>query len=117
MKRSDDPRHLRRKAVVKNLYAHQFNPFTPLLTISRRVINHSSDIDTIISQCAPEWPLNQINRVDLAVLRLAVYELKFNPKTPPKVVIDEAIELGKTYGSESSGSFINGVLGSVLKLL
>jgi len=66
---------------------------------------------------APEWPLEQINKIDLAILRLAIWELTIKQKEPPKVIIDEAIELGKTYGSEKSSSFINGVLGTVFKNL
>ena len=117
MKRSDDPRHLQRKVIVKNLYATELNRSTiPSLTTSK-ILPHLTEIDQLIVKCAPEWPLSQINRVDLAILRLGLYELKFKPTTPPKVVIDEAVELAKTYGSESSASFVNGVLGSVLKLL
>ena len=117
MKRADDPRHLKRQTLVKNLYAYQANPSTKLLSTNQTVIIHLDEIDPLIKNCAPEWPLSQINRVDLAILRLAVYELKYTPKNPPKVVIDEAVELAKTYGSESSPSFVNGVLGSVVKTL
>lgn len=72
-------------------------------------------IDRIITKSAPQWPIAQINRIDLAILRLAVWELKIVKKEPPKVIIDEAIELGKTYGSEKSPGFINGALGAILK--
>ncbi len=73
-------------------------------------------IDEQIQACAPDWPLAQINRVDLAILRLALYELKTND-TPYKVVIDEAVELAKEYGSDSSAKFINGVLGCAITKL
>jgi len=74
------------------------------------------DIDAIVALHAPKWPVDKINRVDLSILRLAIFELLFSQQlTPPKVIIDEAIEIGKEYGNESSGSFINAVLGSILK--
>jgi len=117
MKRSDDPRHLKRQAIVKNLYAKVINPSTIALPATTKILPHLSAIDQLIVKCAPEWPLSQINRVDLSILRLAIYELKFTPPTPPKVVIDEAVELAKTYGSEASPGFINGALGAVLKII
>jgi transcription antitermination protein NusB len=117
MKRSDDPRHLKRQAIVKNLYAKVVNPSTPPLPTTVKILPHLKAIDQLIIKCAPEWPLSQINRVDLSILRLAIYELKFTSQTPPKVVIDEAVELAKTYGSEASPGFINGALGSVLKTI
>lgn len=81
------------------------------------VAKHCSQIDKIIEKAAPEWPLDQITIVDRNVLRLGLYELLFGNKeeVPPKVAINEAIELGKTFGGESSGKFINGVLGTVYK--
>ena len=74
-------------------------------------------IDKIIEKAAPEWPINQITSVDRAVLRLGLYELLFGNReeVPPKVAIDEAIELAKTFGGDSSGKFINGVLGTVYR--
>lgn len=60
------------------------------------------------------WPVEKLNRIDLAILRLAIYELG-NEKIPPKVVIDEAVELAKEFGSENSSSFVNGVLGTIYK--
>ena len=71
-------------------------------------------INTEITEAAPEWPLHQINRVDLAILRLAIFELIIEGDTPFKVVVDEAVELAKKFGSESSPGFINGVLGKVI---
>jgi len=117
MKRSDDPRHLRRQVIVKNLYAQELNPSTTPLPTTAKILPHLKAIDQLIITCAPEWPLSQINRVDLSILRLAVYELKFKTSIPPKVVIDEAVELAKTYGSESSPGFVNGALGAVLKII
>ena len=67
-----------------------------------------------IAEAAPQWPTEKLNKIDLAILRLATHELQ-DTKTPPKVVIDEAVELAKEFGSESSPSFVNGVLGTILK--
>lgn len=72
------------------------------------------DLDTRISISAPQWPIDKLNRIDLSILRLATYEL-INTDTPPKVIIDEAVELAKEFGGESSPSFVNGVLGDILK--
>ena len=72
-------------------------------------------IDEIIVKHAPEWPIDQIPPVDRNVLRLGVYELLFLKQVPPKVAINEAVELGKTFGGESSGKFVNGVLGTLFK--
>jgi len=81
------------------------------------VISKLSDIDKIIEKAAPEWPIEQITIVDRNVLRIGLYELLYGNKeeVPPKVAINEAIELAKTFGGESSGKFINGVLGTVFK--
>ena len=73
------------------------------------------EIDALITKYAPEWPLDQITIVDRNVLRIGVYELKFDDDIPPKVAINEAIELAKTFGGESSGKFVNGVLGAIYK--
>lgn len=70
-------------------------------------------IDGQIAKAAPEWPLAKIARIDLAILRLAVWELQFDKKNPAKVIIDEAVELAKSYGNEHSAKFINGVLGTI----
>jgi len=72
-------------------------------------------IDTEIQKAAPEWPIDKIAKIDLAILRLGVYELAIEKKEPPKVIIDEAVELAKEFGNEKSPKFINGALGTVLK--
>ena len=81
------------------------------------VAKHIKDLDKIIEKAAPEWPILQIPIVDRNVLRIGLYELLYSDKkeVPPKVAINEAIELAKTFGGESSGKFINGVLGTVFK--
>ncbi len=114
MKTSTDPRHLKRREAVKFLFAQTFTvqPSPPELV--QKILKKEIKIDKLIAQAAPQWPVDKLNKIDLAILRLAVYELE-NEDTPPKVVIDEAVELAKEFGSESSSSFINGVLGTIYK--
>ncbi len=80
-------------------------------------VAHLAKIDKIIGAAAPEWPIEQITSADRAVLRLGLYELLFGnqDEVPPKVAINEAIELAKSFGGESSGRFVNGVLGTVYR--
>jgi N utilization substance protein B len=75
---------------------------------------HQERLDTLIGRYAPEWPVDQIAIIDRNVLRIAIYELLFRDDTPTKVAINEAVELAKEFGSESSGRFVNGVLGSLV---
>jgi len=88
-----------------------------VLNLVEGVISKLDNIDTIISKAAPQWPIDQIAMVDRAVLRLGIYELLFGnyDEVPPKVAINEAIELAKTFGGESSGKFVNGVLGTIYR--
>ena len=79
------------------------------------VLDHVADIDKLIEETAPEWPLDQITMVDRNVLRLGIYELAYADDIPPKVAINEAIELAKTFGGKSSGKFVNGVLGTIYR--
>jgi N utilization substance protein B len=74
-------------------------------------------IDDVIAPVAPEWPIEQIARMDRTVLRIGVYELMFEDGVPPKVAINEAVELAKAFGGENSSKFVNGVLGTVLRQL
>ncbi len=77
-----------------------------------KVLENKKDIDNMIQNFAPAWPLEQIAIVDRNILRLAIYEILFNV-VPAKIAINEAVELAKTFGSDSSAKFVNGVLGSV----
>ena len=79
------------------------------------VMKRLSEIDKYITKYATEWPLEQITIVDRNILRIGVYELIFNDEIPAKVAINEAIEIAKTFGSDSSGKFVNGVLGAIYK--
>lgn len=117
MKTKADPRHQHRIATMKGLFAQSFGgqPASPTKEISL-ILQDSQTIDHLIKTCAPEWPIDQINKIDLAILRLSIYEL-LQASVPYKVVIDEAVELAKEYGSENSAKFVNGVLGSAVQQL
>lgn len=84
-----------------------------------RIVNGVSqriaELDAALQPIAPEWPIDQIARIDRIVLRMGLYELTYEPATPPKVVINEAVELAKAFGSDNSSKFINGVLGTALR--
>lgn len=81
------------------------------------VIGSASKLDDTIQPIAPEWPIDQIARVDRTILRMAVYELTESADVPPKVVINEAVELAKAFGSDNSSKFVNGVLGTAYRTL
>lgn len=131
-------RHLARTIAMQTLYEWDFNgrqrtdlvallkenqqQFAPDFSddgfseaLIRGVMDHSDDIDAVIVKYAPEWPLDQITIVDRNILRLGVFELKYSQDVPPKVAINEAIEVAKGFGGESSGKFVNGVLGAVYR--
>lgn len=130
-------RHLSRTVAMQSLFEWDFNgqqkslqditvlniqQFAPgmedqefVLSLVRGVEESLPAIDAIIVETAPEWPLEQISSIDRSVLRLGVYELQFLKEVPPKVAINEAVELAKTFGGESSGKFVNGVLGTLYK--
>jgi len=79
----------------------------------RGVLEHKSKLDTLIKRFAPAFPPEQMSIIDRNILRLAIFEILFNDKTPVKVAINEAVELAKHFGSDSSPRLINGVLGSI----
>ncbi len=79
----------------------------------RGVVDHLQEIDETVDQCSRNWALDRMPRVDLSLLRMAVYELKYQPDVPASVVMNEAIEIGKRYGSKDSPAFINGILDKV----
>lgn len=82
------------------------------------VLEHQDDLDNQIRPLAPEWPLEQIARIDRNILRLGLYELLYRgQQVPPKVAINEAVELAKAFGSDNSSKFINGVLGTAFRTL
>jgi len=116
MKTASDPRHQRRIELMKLLFSQSFAAQDNLSDRARQILKKSNKIDKEIEVAAPTWPIDKLNKIDLAILRLAIYELE-EGETPPKVVIDEAVELAKEYGSENSPSFVNGVLGTIFKNL
>lgn len=79
------------------------------------VQKNQSEIDGIIGPAAPEWPVEQIAKIDKIILRIGVYELLIKREVPPKVVINEAVELAKAFGGENSSKFVNGVLGTIYR--
>jgi len=87
--------------------------------LAKGIAEHIKEIDKVISKSAPEWPINQISIVDRNILRLGLYELMFGNKdeVPPKVAINEAIEIAKNYGGTNSPKFVNGVLGTVYRTM
>ena len=117
MKQKSDPRHVARVKAVKALFEKSFRPkFTVGQTLAEEVVARHKEIDRQIKKNAPVWPLAQIAPIDLAILRLAIYELLYKEeKEPYKVVVDEAVEIAKEYGNTSSASFVNGVLGAIIK--
>jgi len=115
MKTSRDPRHLQRQTIVKNLFAQSFLKQATNDPKIKTILENLEQIDGYIVQIAPEFPIDKLNRVDLAILRLGVYEIMVENKEPQKVVVDEAIELAKELGGETSPAFINGALGKLLK--
>jgi len=135
-------RHLSRSIVLQTLFEWDFNGFNEkqslevltrnatefapglgdfafMKNLLHTIVSKSQELDDIISKAAPEWPLEKIANVDRNVLRLGLSELIFSDRkeVPPKVAINEAIELAKNFGGESSGRFVNGVLGAVYKEL
>ena len=79
------------------------------------VHRHETDIEDIIGPAAPEWPVDQIAKIDKIILRIGVYELMIKRDVPPKVAINEAVELAKAFGGENSSKFVNGVLGTIYR--
>lgn len=100
---------------VKQEFAPEFDDQGFSLNLLNSVLREQKGLDKMITEFAPEWPLDQITMVDRNVLRIGIYELKFDQSIPPKVAINEAIELAKTFGGSASGKFVNGVLGSIYK--
>lgn len=86
-----------------------------IVTIVEGVYSKSAELDAVIQPIAPDWPLDQIARIDKTILRIGVFEFYHLKAVPPKVVINEAVELAKSFGADNSSKFINGVLGTVLK--
>jgi N utilization substance protein B len=143
MKSAKDPRHEARKIALQVLFEWSFNSLDVetiferdldilvklddsksgieklddelSLFLVKGVTDNLETLDSIIAKSAPEWPVDQIAKIDLEILRLAIFELYIAKNVPPKVSIDEAVELAKEFGGENSSKFVNGVLGTVVK--
>ncbi len=109
-----DPVEIFERRVTEDYLSSQVHEFA--LRIINGVVDNRERIDKLISGFAPNWPLSQMAIVDRNILRLAIYEIMLGGETPPKVAINEAVELAKVFGSDSSSRFVNGVLGSVMKV-
>ncbi len=131
-------RHLARTIVLQSLYEWDFHArnkdeaieiternldeFAPdfdersfTLSLMKGIMDHNDEIIASITKFAPDWPIERITTVDRNVLRIGIFELMYDDQIPSKVAINEAIELAKTFGGESSGKFVNGVLGAVFR--
>ena len=136
MKKATDPRHLSRELALQSLFSRDFNNDREnsvdfdvkdlsvldeieaynedlYVNIVNGVKEQRGSIDDMIKSFAPQWPISQMKLVDIQILRIAIYEGFIGKITPPKVAIDEAIELAKEFGGDSSSKFVNGVLGAI----
>jgi transcription antitermination factor NusB len=95
--------------------AEEVKPFSRELV--QGIYAHIKEIDELLSKASQHWRLERIAKVDRSILRIALYELLFRDDIPPKVSINEAVDLGKKYGSEESGAFINGILDKIYHTL
>lgn len=112
-----DRRHQVRVEIVQKLFSLQFATATASDDVNvkiRAILKVSNEINKLITDSAPKFPLEKISKVDLSILQLAVYEMIYEKKAPPKVIINEAIELAHELGSEKTPGFVNAVLGKIL---
>lgn len=112
MKTAQDPRHKKRQLAIQELFSLQFHK-QPVSQNTLEILKYKEKIDNEIQKAAPDFPVEKINRIDLSILRLSTYELLIHQKEPQNVIIDEAVELAKEYGQDTSPAFINGVLGKI----
>ena len=106
----DDVLSYRRESQDLSAPADEF-----LTGMTEGVLENINELDKIISEFAPNWPVSHMSVIDRNLLRMAIYEMTIRGDTPPKVAINEAVELAKIFGSDSSPRFVNGVLGSVME--
>lgn len=102
-------------AYVKAEFAHDFDDKGYVSRQVEAVLARREELDKMIESFAPNWNIGTMTAIDRAILRLGAYELRFDETIPSRVAINEAIELGKTYGGDASGKFVNGVLGAIYK--
>lgn len=114
MKTALDPRHQNRRRIVQELYSYSINQDSTINNnLIDPIIKQLNHIDSYITIKAPERPINDINKIDLAILRLGIYEILSGKDVSIGVIIDEAVELAKEFGSEGSPAFINAVLAKI----
>jgi transcription antitermination protein NusB len=139
MKKATDPRHLSRELALQTLFSKDFNNTRECIvefgveelsaideieayhedlynSLITGVKERQNEIDEVIVKFAPQWPISQMKLVDLQILRMAIFEGFVGKITPPKVAIDEAIEIAKEFGGETSSKFVNGVLGAIYEV-
>ena len=116
-----DSRHLQRIEIVQDLFAREFHdPTSPQEQTDKLpdtiddILKHKKEIDAHIETHAPKYPIDRISKVDVNILRLALYEMLYDKKQPEKVIINEAVDLAKELGNERSYAFVNAVLGSFM---
>lgn len=115
MKTRTDKRHLKRKLLVEEFFSGTFHKLTEPSLEAKKILNEIDLIESLMLEAATEGQTKRINKIDKAVLIVSIWELAIEKRTPPKVIIDEAVELAKEFGSESSPGFVNGILGNILK--
>ncbi|PIP62957.1 transcription antitermination factor NusB [Candidatus Roizmanbacteria bacterium CG22_combo_CG10-13_8_21_14_all_35_9] len=108
-----DIRHQERISIVQELFAFFFNKKTKLSEKTKKILENQDKINLLVEKNAPKFPLEKIAKIDLAILTLAVFELILEKKQPPKVIINEAVEIAKEFGGDKSYAFINAVLGKI----
>lgn len=133
MKSKKDPRHNSRRLALASIFCWLFSDqeHDPCFKLSKTLLNspntdqtltneivdgvkeNRKEIDKMIEENATEWPIDKIAKIDLVILRIAIFEAIMSKKAPLKVVIDEAVELAKEFGNDTSSKFVNGVLGSI----
>jgi len=118
LRRDADDKHFNVDEVLKRniaRYQDMLDDIDFIKRLVKGVIKRSDELDAKLQPVAPEWPIDQIARMDRIVLRIGLYELENEDDVPPKVVINEAVELAKAFGGDNSSKFVNGVLGTLLR--
>ncbi|MCD6471242.1 transcription antitermination factor NusB [bacterium] len=102
---------------IEEVNSENFKENAFLRNIVKGIINYQTKIDKVITDFAPKWPIERMTIIDRNILRIGVFEMLYDKKNPPKVIINEAIEIAKTFGGVSSGKFVNGILGAIYESL
>jgi N utilization substance protein B len=116
-KDADDKSFVIKEVLDRNIarYAEMLDDVEFIRKLVAGVSKEAAALDAKLQPVAPEWPIDQIARMDRIVLRIGLYELENEADVPPKVVINEAVELAKAFGGDNSSKFVNGVLGTLLR--